>query len=360
MSLFHRCRIGAMPLTIGLATIVLAVACQDTTTAPPPVFSIQQAPTSSGDLQRDTVLATPSPLRVIVRAGDAPAVDVVVYWTIEVDGSVITTEITRTDPSGVASLSLTFGSKPTVYSVQARLGPDPGGSAVTFTLTATPGRAAALRIVAGSNQTDTVTAQLGAEYVVQVTDAHGNSAPDVGIEWTVAAGGGSITPAQSRTTAPNGYSSARHTLGRGTGVNSVVATLAELGAQVEFQAVATVARPTTLTMLSGNNQSAETNQRLGADYVVRVTDSYGNPVAGVVIDWTIVAGGGELSPTRDTTDVDGLASTRATGGTAAGAQIVKATASVLSAPVQATFTSTITAPPPPPPAPEPELSLIHI
>jgi hypothetical protein len=53
-----------------------------------------------------------------------------------------------------------------------------------------------------------------------------------------------------------------------------------------------------LHYVSGNGQKGATNTPLSAYYVVRTTDAYGNGLAGVVIDWTVTAGGGSLSTTR--------------------------------------------------------------
>jgi plastocyanin len=64
-------------------------------------------------------------------------------------------------------------------------------------------------------------------YTVQSRDSHGNAKGGVTIDWAVASGGGSITPAQN-TTAANGNASAQRTLGGGTGDQTVTATASGL------------------------------------------------------------------------------------------------------------------------------------
>ncbi len=49
-----------------------------------------------------------------------------------------------------------------------------------------------------------------------------------------------------------------------------------------------------LSMVSGDNQTGEAGQPLGAPFVVRVVDQRGAAVSGAVILWDIVEGGGDL------------------------------------------------------------------
>src|SRR5262245_10477239 len=96
-----------------MAIALVAVACRDSVTAPvdgPPTFSIEKAPTNSGDLQSDTVLAT-MPLRVFVRADGVAAMGVRVFWLVSAN-AVTETFSTVTDNTGIASLELTLGPKP--------------------------------------------------------------------------------------------------------------------------------------------------------------------------------------------------------------------------------------------------------
>ena len=64
---------------------------------------------------------------------------------------------------------------------------------------------------------------------------------------------------------------------------------------------------------------------LGKHVAVRVTDVYGNPIAGVVV--TFHARSGHAAPTRVATDADGVAHTRWVLGTRPGQQTLTAAVS---------------------------------
>ncbi len=93
--------------------------------------------------------------------------------------------------------------------------------------------------------------------------------------------------------------------------------------------------PAAAAVSTGNNQSGAIGTRLADSLVVAVTDASGNPVPGVVVNWTPSAG--TLSQLVDTTDGTGKSGVLWTLGTVAGIATVTATPEGL-APV--TFTGT--------------------
>jgi|GEM_PF-1605796 len=82
--------------------------------------------------------------------------------------------------------------------------------------------------------------------------------------------------------------------------------------------------PTTLAIAAGNNQNGSTGQPLTNPLVVRVTDMNGDPLAGVVVNWQVTAGGGAVSEAMTMTDATGQSSTLLTLGAAAGTNTVRA------------------------------------
>lgn len=82
--------------------------------------------------------------------------------------------------------------------------------------------------------------------------------------------------------------------------------------------------PTTLLIVSGNNQSADVSTALDSSLVVRVADGGGKSVAGVALTWT-VTGGGSLSATSTTTDANGQSSAKWTLSADVGTQVVTVT-----------------------------------
>jgi hypothetical protein len=67
-----------------------------------------------------------------------------------------------------------------------------------------------------------------------------------------------------------------------------------------------------LIRVSGDNQTGAAGAKLPAPLVVEAVDDGGNPVAGVSVKWTTLAGGGGITPDTATTGADGKASADAT------------------------------------------------
>ena len=64
--------------------------------------------------------------------------------------------------------------------------------------------------------------------------------------------------------------------------------------------------PTTLSIISGDNQTGLTGEALANPFVVEVRDENGNPLEGVIVTFAVTAGGGSLSDTNVDTDTNGL------------------------------------------------------
>jgi hypothetical protein len=365
---------GAAAIAIAVAVMSLSACGSDTSPSrvagPPSTLAgtwaiAKLAP--GDDLTTDTIFTKLAPLHVVVRFNDAPMAGVAVMWTISDQSAatafmVATTTTTTTGPDGIASLDFAFGSKAGLYVVQATLPQRPDVVPVQFSGTALPGHATGIHVVSGAGQNDTASAQLRNALVVRVTDSYDNGVPGMSVDWTVTAGGGSVSSVLTTTIAPDGSSSVQYTLGRAVGANLVTASLHDSEDTVTFQANASAANPTKLTMVSGNNQTAVVNHSLGADFVVMVTDSYANPAPGVAIAWSIIAGGGSLSASKVTSGQDGIGATRSTLGPVNITQSVSASLTAWPKVPAVTFSSLGTAPPnqpplPPPPPPPPPSTL---
>jgi len=98
--------------------------------------------------------------------------------------------------------------------------------------------------------------------------------------------------------------------------------------------------PTTVTIVSGDQQTATAGAALAAPFVVNIDDQNGNPMSGVTVTWAITSGGGSLSATSSVSDSNGEAQVTYTAGPDAGTGTVTATVSGLTA---LTFTVTINA-----------------
>ena len=83
-----------------------------------------------------------------------------------------------------------------------------------------------------------------------------------------------------------------------------------------------------LSVESGGSQSGTLGSMLGAPVVLKVTDIYGNAVAGKSVTFAVTSGGGSVGTPSATTDASGLASTTWTLGPS-GAQTISGTSSGL-------------------------------
>jgi PKD repeat protein len=196
----------------------------------------------------------------------------------------------------------------------------------SFTVTALSETANGIAAVLGDGQSAAAGSTLAAPLVVEVTDVFGNPISSVPIEWTPV-GGGSVSQS-STTTDDQGRASVERTLGPTAGQQTTLATSEGLaGSPVTFTHTATAGNAAGLTIVSGNDQTAEVGTRLPTDLVVRLTDGEGNPVSGAAVTWVVSVGGGSVTPENGTTDAAGLASAQWTLGPAPGENRVDAVVS---------------------------------
>ena len=144
--------------------------------------------------------------------------------------------------AGVATFSNAVMSKVgTGYTLVASSGTLTSGTSSTFNVA--PGAAANIAISAGNNQTATPGTAVPTAPGVTVTDALANAVPGVSVTFTVASGGGSVSPS-SGSTSTNAAGQAfltSWTLGTTAGSQTLVATSTGLtGSPVTFTATATV------------------------------------------------------------------------------------------------------------------------
>src|SRR5262249_18522941 len=88
-------------------------------------------------------------------------------------------------------------------------------------------------------------------------------------------------------------------------------------------------QPTThvasLTVLSGDNQSAMVGTPLAAPLVIEVKDQSGQPFPGATVSWNVTVGGASVHVTSNVTSPDGTSSMQWTLGTTAGPNKVTGT-----------------------------------
>ncbi|MBI4498303.1 MAG: carboxypeptidase regulatory-like domain-containing protein [Chloroflexi bacterium] len=282
-----------------------------------------------------------------------------------------TTIAVLTNSSGEAEATLTLGTKTGDYTVIAShdINGDgdtlDAGERVTFTATATHGTATKLAFVPqpGGGVAANAWSQ---QPVVAVQDSEGNTATTnqtavvtLAITANTGAAGAQLTCFQTQnnvtsTTAANGLASfggCQINTGSTTSY-TLTATATGLTAATSFSFNITTGPASRLAFISGSGQKGVVTSTLASPFVVKVTDTGGNPVSGFTVTWTVSsspsgATGQTLAPDLDAntagaqtvTDGNGEARATLTLGNRAGTYTVRANAAVPTDPVQ-TFTAT--------------------
>src|SRR3954468_3973419 len=152
------------------------------------------------------------------------------------------------------------------------------------------GAPADITMVDGDHQTGPAGAELAKPLVVKVVDGRGSpvEAQTVTFELASDAAGAEVTPGTA-TTGADGTARARWVLGGASGTQSVVARVTgngvPAGLDVTFEASVGSAGAKQIAVATGDDQTGPVGSRLPDPLVVLVTDQFGNPVAGVPVDW---------------------------------------------------------------------------
>jgi len=277
-------------------------------------------------------LASPFVVRVTDRFGN-PVPGATVSWTRIAGAGTLAAPTSTTDANGQASMLYTLGAIPGLETVRASVAGVT--TPATFTATALAAAAAAIGIVSGNNQTGQV-GQALAPLVVKVTDADGFPVPGVPVNWSATNG----TIPQSTTTDAQGQTSAPLSLGSVVGPATAVASIVTgtTTKSVTFSLTALVGNAASIVAVSGSGLQGIVLRVLASPFVVRVTDSFGNPVPGATVAWSRIGGNGTLAAPTSTTDANGRSSMLYTLGALPGLETIRASVAGVATP--ATFTVT--------------------
>jgi len=139
-----------------------------------------------------------------------------------------------------------------------------------------------------------------------VSDAQGPLA-NVAVQFTVTAGGGSTQPSAAFTDQA-GLATASWRLGTEAGQGNVLRVTATGLNQAVTLSTTPAAGPAALvTPASGSGQLAVVARQVPEPPTARVTDQYGNPVAGELVTFTVQAGGGTVTGSTVVSGPTGLA-----------------------------------------------------
>jgi adhesin/invasin len=264
---------------------------------------------------------------------------VAVTFAVLTGGGTTTNAVARTSSLGVASAgSWQLGPTAGNHTLVGRV--EEGGvtnNPIVFTAIATAGAAAQVAAVSSTSQSAPAGTAVAAPPSVRVSDVGGNPVPNVAVSFAVTSGAGTVSP-QVILSNPQGIATANSwTLGTVAGANQVTATVGALP-PVTFQATGTAGAAASMTLVAGNNQSAQAGRPLTVAPSVLVRDANGNAIGGVIVTFAVTAGGGTAIGGRQTTDASGTAELGAWFlGPVPGVNVLTATAAGLPA---LTFTAT--------------------
>jgi outer membrane protein assembly factor BamB len=208
-----------------------------------------------------------------------------------------------TDSNGNASTIYTVPQKAGTYTLTIS---GTGFGSITTTATATPGAAVKIIAYGGAKQTGAAGFNLPKPVVAQAEDAYKNGVS--GVTVTFSAKSGAVLTPSSVVTDANGLASTTVQLPPTPGAVTVTASSAGLK-NVTFAETAVAQVATTISITSGNNQSATAGTQLPQPLTVLVNDQFGNPFSGDSVTFTDNGAGGIFSSSNPViTGTNGTAS----------------------------------------------------
>ncbi|HET6965571.1 MAG TPA: hypothetical protein VFH58_12420, partial [Acidimicrobiales bacterium] len=216
-----------------------------------------------------------------------------------------TQQTDQTDDSGHATSStITAGTVAGSWPATAEL--SGGNSPVGFTLTNQPGAPAKLVQATGGGQSSQVTVAFTNPLTAVAEDQYDNAVPNTPVTFTVVPGAGGAAasfaacpanPAATPVTQcvvdtdTNGEAaSSAFTANTVAGAFTVTAST-PAGGQASYAETNTAGPPSSVAVISGDNQLAQVGTPFASPVVVEAVDAYGNPAPGTTISFSLPASG---------------------------------------------------------------------
>ncbi len=244
-----------------------------------------------------------------------------------------------TDDQGIAEATLTLGfSQETI--VHAVLPDFPAFAPIEFAGIIGEGIPTSITYVQGNGQTGTVHQTLSQDLQVQVLNEKSEVVANYPVPFEIIKGNGKLdgqsVSVLNKNTDANGIASVSFTLGDTAGVeNQIVQVYVEeiQNQPILFKCTATHDVANKMVIVSGKDQQQSAGLRLTNPFVVKVTDSYDNPVDGYQVKYSVIAGNGNFrnrdgfiqtsADTTISTDEQGLANIYYTAGSITGENQIK-------------------------------------
>lgn len=226
-------------VTAGTATNIHATIGGATVTSSAPTVTVSAGAAASiavsiNNLQSAVAgSAVTNPLVAVVKdVNNNVKSGVSVTWAVTGGGGAVSSCTNTTDASGLVQCSLTTGAATGPNTVSATV--NGTGLTTNFSASAVAGAPVTLAIVSGNAQTGNVGMAM-TPFVALVKDSYANVVSGVTVNWSVSAGGGSLSRSSNLTDA-SGLASSTLTLGPIPATNSVAATVDGSALSVNFHA----------------------------------------------------------------------------------------------------------------------------
>jgi outer membrane autotransporter protein len=245
-----------------------------------------------------------------------------IAWSVTSGAATLDGSQSSTGADGIARMGFVFGAQPGPISVRAAA----GDLQVNFSLTVNDngsGPSIGLRLVGGAGQSGAIGTRADQAIIVEVSDSNGDPVPDRRVDWQVISGSATLD-FPSLITDANGRALQAFTFGPSAGPILIQASIFQgIGGTVDIPATSFVP---TLTLVSGNDQSAPVSTVLPQDFVVAISApaTRAKSLAGVTIRWSVTQGGGSIAAATSVTDANGQSLNRLTLGPNAGLNQVTA------------------------------------
>ena len=263
----------------------------------------------------------PTPLTVLATSNGTAVSGVSVTFSDGGAGGHFSSQTVVTKSGGNASTSYTLPSTAQTVAITAS---STGYTSANFTETSAA-LVTVLTVVSGGKQSGTVGTALPLPLVVKAKNSSGGAVSGASISFTDGSNG-TFSP-NPAITGSNGEASTTYTLPTVAKSNTVTAS--DGSVKVNITEHSLPGAPANLTIVSGNNQSANPNTLLPKKLVVKVTDQYSNAISGVTVTFTDNGAGGKFSTTTPVTGSNGEASVSYTTGSTAGTVTISASTSTL-------------------------------
>ena len=182
-----------------------------------------------------------------------------------------------------------------------------------------PSRPQAVTRISPDSQSAVAGVKMDQPLVVKVTGGGGTALGGISVEWTIGAGGGTVSDSVTTTNA-EGLAQTTYTPGTAIALAKVTATVGSLPG-VPFTVSLVAGAATALQKFGFSSPATVAGSTLPLS--VKLVDTYGNPIAGGTVNWTNA--GGTISATTSTTDSGGIATVSYTVGSDPGTYSLTAT-----------------------------------